>query len=278
MTKLIGAFGVLAVFTLSLNGCSSDSKPTQEAPAAPKYPDLGAFCAAIGNAECSDSILTSCGVPDKTTCAGAVQATCVSGTGDVTFGRNTGNYQPSKGDACVAAVQAAYADAKVTAAEYGTLRAACDLAFSALRPVGYECSIDADCDITSGLICTVAGSKKKCAAPGTKGKGDDCTQAACMPPLVCGPSNFCVSGRDQGSPCTAVSDPCSAGLLCENSVCVARHGTNTSCLANEECASGFCARVPDISNPMMLNPNARLCEEALVYGTGAPLCQNFFQK
>lgn len=279
VTKLIGAFGVLAVFTLALNGCSSDSKPTQSAAAAPKYPDLGAFCTALGRSECSDNLISNCAVQGgATSCLGAVDARCLDATSDITFGRNTGNYQPEKGDACVTSVQTAYADGKVTADEYKSIRTTCDLAFSALRPVGYECKIDADCDLSAGLICTVAGGSKKCEKPGTKGPGEDCSQTACLPQYVCSADSRCVTGRDKGSKCTPITDECSAGLLCDNNVCVDRYGTGTACVANEQCASGFCANVPDLSNTMMPNYNARLCLDALVYGTGAPLCQNFNQK
>ena len=279
LSKVFVVGSVFGALALVLGGCSSDSKPAT-VPASINHPDIGSFCAAIGIAECSDTLLSNCGLSDKTACQGAVQSQCSSGTSDITFGRNTMSYQNKKGDDCIKAVQDAYADGVVDSGEYAKIRTSCDIAFSQLRDVGADCAIDADCDLSAGLVCSVTGTKLSCQKPGTKVKGDDCSQAPCAPGLVCvgGAAGICTDGREMGSQCTLITNPCKTTLLCEAGTCVAKLVTKDPCVTSEQCASGFCARVPDISNPMMPNPNSRQCLDKLVYGTGAPLCQNFTQK
>src|ERR1700722_17781202 len=94
------------------------------------------FCAARAEAECSSAVVSACGL-----------------TGMSAVPQGT-TYQPTKAQACLDAVTAAYSTSTITATALASLDPACgpDL-FAGPGAARAPCATDYDCDSAKGLSC-----------------------------------------------------------------------------------------------------------------------------
>src|SRR5580704_1613167 len=77
------------------------------------------FCAARAEAECSSAVVSACGLSGKSACVSARTKTCMSAVPQGT------TYQPTKAQACLDAVTAAYSTSTITATALASLDPAC---------------------------------------------------------------------------------------------------------------------------------------------------------
>ncbi len=275
MRKVLCWLGSTFIALATVAGCGSSEEPKKVEE--PKYRDSAAFCQAVAKAECSAAIRDACSAGDEAPCIAKVSSDCNSRNADVTFGLQTleQNYRNDKAEACVGALAAAYADTNIKADEHAAIRKACDPVFSAQKGEGGPCKVDLDCDLGAGLTCDLGTGT--CRPVGTETKGGDCTSSRCAPGLFCSSADkICFDGRGEGSACDPVSNPCKTTLLCEGALCVGKRGANSDCTSDDQCASGFCALVPEGTNK-----TRRICLSELSFGcpNGSCLstCNNFKQ-
>lgn len=231
---------------------------------------VATFCASLADAECSDALVAACALASPGACRAAATAACASGASDATFGRDLSTYAAPSATACLSTAKAAYEDGAVDATELVALERACDLAFSAKKPVGAPCAADVECDVANGLVCAASSGALACTLPGTKQKGAPCTPAAaCAPELVCSASGTCADGGDLGAPCAAGA-PCKSALRCVGDACAAKAKIGGACDGASACAVGYCVLVPTDASP-----TARLCLSKLAYANGSAICRAF---
>lgn len=275
MRKVLSWMSLTVAALAMVAGCGSSEDPVKVEE--PKFRDSAAFCQAVAKAECSAAIREACSAGDESSCVAKVSSDCNSRNADVTFGLQTleQNYRNTKAEACVNALAASYGDTKISADEHRAIRKACDPVFSAQKGEGGPCKVDLDCDLAAGLTCDIFTGT--CRPVGTETKGGDCSSARCAPGLFCSSvDKICFDGRGEGVMCDPVSNPCKASLLCEGGTCVAKRAANADCTSDDQCASEFCALVPEGSNKAR-----RICLTELSFGcpNGSCLstCNNFKQ-
>jgi hypothetical protein len=281
LRKLIGVAGLLTMGLViaAAPGCgSSDEAAEKEKVDEDKYPDLGAFCNAVAQAECSAAVTGACAVNSKDTCIAKVQNSCSLGTSDITRGMVVSNYPYGKkdGEPCVKAITEAYADAKLDSAEHATVRNACSRVFTANRQAGFECTSDVDC--ASGLGCYFDGTgnaKGTCQKITNVAKADDCSSvgAVCEKGYYCAKAvTACIARKPAGAACKPFDTLCQENLLCtgvdsmtNTGTCTGKQAVGTDCTSDNDCDSDYCAQVG----------SKAICLGAFSLGTGAPACQNF---
>lgn len=237
-------------------GCSGeDEEPLTRA----------SFCEQWAEAACAEAVLDACQAADADACRASQAASCLARyVSDAAFG-GTG------ADACLGAVQRAYADADLDGEELRVvLRGAppCDRLLSGPSVAGGSCSTTADCDTAQGLICIyqVAADTSTCEVPVTVGAGLDCS----APGSVCGEGFFC-----NGSNCVGVLDPggactddvqCGAEGFCDpGGVCASVLGVGEACEFDEQCGAALCLGAP---------AGAATCTDLVRLGRSEPLCDD----
>jgi hypothetical protein len=241
---------VMAIVVLGLAGCvahgadGADPAPAP-APSGPKYADVASYCAGMAQAECSPAVVSQCGAKGAASCEASAIASCRQAVPQGT------TYQPSQGDACVAAVTAAYQDGKLTAAEKTTIDGACGPAlFSGPGAVRAPCTGPYDCSSADGLTCIAApgdaSGQGKCLKPNPVAAGAACAGEAdqCTGGYYCDPkARQCVVAAQQGQSCNPGYTPCAGGLKCPGGIfatCIPMPADGESCQADADCASGLC--------------------------------------
>ena len=277
--KLIGLGGALALGVLlaGVPGCGDDKPETK--PDENPYPDYASFCNGVARAQCSKSVLTRCGFSgeDNTACVSEVTRACVNKDSEITRDvKNTSNYRKDNADACIKAVETAYAKDLIAAADHQTIRTSCDPVFRGKNTAGFECESDLDCD--NDLSCyrgDLSAAKGTCQKANTKAKGDDCNSSGdiCGKGLYCTATDKICGGRPDaaGKECAATK-PCIETLSCTGidpdtlkGTCSEKTATGAACTSDSECKSGFCALVGA----------DKKCLENFSFGTGSPSCENF---
>lgn len=237
----LAALPVLAVLASCAFGATDEKKQAWT---------LETYCDARANAECSAQVVTRCG-------AGGADACVRTRTDRCTLTAPQGVVlRPTKVDVCVKAVTDAYADAKLTTTELGTVRTACDAIWSGRGQIQDKCASDFDCDTNAGLSCilpiaqpgqTVEG---RCLRPHVVLAGEACASPAdvCEPDAYCDqPTTTCAMKKTEGQSCNPWSAPCAATLECPGggpfgSGCRAKKPAGESCGTDGECADGMCVK------------------------------------
>jgi hypothetical protein len=220
----------LVGFTFFGGACSSKDD-------GPKYPDINSFCNARASAECSQQVLLDCAFPDSATCVARRQQVCVTGKPTNTV------YAPAAAESCVNAVGAAYGDGQLTLAENTSVNDACAPVFDGPGAKDATCSVDNDCQESTGLRCVVAGglTTGTCQIPQMVQGGGSCAamDAQCVSGFHCGSTAHCDIDAALSESCATI--PCSPTLQCSGAgTCVAKTPDGSPCAADAECAHGIC--------------------------------------
>lgn len=179
-------------------------------------------------------------------------------------------FSDERADACLSAVEAAYADADLTGDELVTvlhLGPPCDAVVRGPQARGETCSENHDCDASNGFSCVKRGGSAtgSCQVPELVGAGQKCEalQQTCGAGFYCNGEN-CIAAKDPGETCTS-NDECGPTARCDtSSSCVARLAVGASCTQNEECASELCYMLGGSST----------CVDRIRLSPAEPVCEN----
>jgi len=235
--------------------CSSDD-------GAPDTPDE--FCERVAEAACNTEVVQACQAADVSACRASQVAFCLGQLPASGFSGETA-------EACLEAVEAAYADADLDGVELGTVarfEAPCDRLVRGPSAEGEACSVRRDCDAPAGFECVLQGGQATgtCQRPVATGPGEDCSAigAVCSEGFYCDGSH-CIAGESVGETCLTheqcgVSGYC--GLLSE---CEPRLPVRSPCGFDEQCASGLCYQ---------LSATEQVCTDRVRLSLSEPLCDD----
>lgn len=242
--------GVLALVGGPVVACVS-TETVEEAPVDP-YASQAAFCTELAKAQCNATIVQACyqstDAADTESCQTAAEfaTNCIPSVVP-TDAPSKMTYVKTDAAACVTRAGEVYADARVTLDELESLHATCINVFHANGSTGQPCTYDSDCSTPNGLRCIhKPGVASVCAVPVEAGGGQSCTGSdkVCADGFYCNvDAGACLEAPGANDDCGA-DTPCGEGLICTGGAvdgfCIAKADVGDSCLAAEECASGFC--------------------------------------
>lgn len=269
MSPMLRPAGLLLVAAL-LPGCSD----TVSGPADQGDPlgSVSKFCAAFARLACNDRVVSGCSAADAAACQGA-QATFCEGL------LPSAGYTSEAAKACLAAVEAAYADAVLTPAEVAVVRelaAPCDQLVAGEVEPGGSCTSRWDCDTLEGFSCVRApgATSGSCQVPEERGGGQSCglPQQTCAAGFYCNGS-YCIERGQAGAACSP-EVPCGEALICSGGgvdggaggTCVVKATTGSACGEGGECSSGLCAMAAGSTSGVcvdkaQLTPTEPLCND-----------------
>ena len=246
----------LSFLTLAQCGAGND----------PRYPDVTSFCSGRAKAECGSEVIKACAIVETSHCIASRRTACLAATPPQT------TYNPARAERCIEAVSAAFGDARLTAQENRATADACALVYDGPGGVGATCQGDADCSVSDGLRCVLAGGTAggTCQVPERVQGGGLCTtpKQLCVDGFHCGPTLHCDINSQVGDPCNVVTLPCVVTALCgANGVCVAKLPDGARCTRDGECVHDICARGSNSPEglcvtQMNLAPNEPFCVDA----------------
>lgn len=229
---------------------------------APDTPD--AFCARFAAAACNTEVVQACQAADVEACRSSQVAFCLAAL-------PASRFSGEAAEQCLDAVEAAYEDADLDAAELGTvlrLEAPCDQLVGGSVGEGAACSERRDCDAPAGFDCVRHGGEASgtCQLPLVVGPGEDCSAAAatCTEGFHCDGSH-CVSGQALGEPCQASEECGTTGYCGLRSMCEARLPVRSPCGFDEQCASGLCYQ---------LSGSDQVCTDRVRLSLSEPVCDD----
>lgn len=248
----IALFFCLAAATAA--SCSS-------ADGVPDAPDE--FCQRFAEAACNTEVVQACQAADADACRQSQAAFCLRQVPAEGFSGDTA-------EVCLDAVEAAYADADLDAAELGTVarfEAPCDRLVRGPGAEGAACADRRDCDAPAGFECVRSGEATgTCQRPVLTGPGEECSMvgATCTEGFYCDGSH-CIAGESVGDTCLA-NEQCGVGGYCGLlSECEARLPVRSPCGFDEQCASGLCYR---------LSATEQVCTDRVRLSLSEPLCDD----
>jgi hypothetical protein len=236
----------------------------------PKYPDANAYCNGRAQAECNDTVIVACAAPGKDKCISSRQSACVAAA------PKDKAYDASKTEDCIAAVAAAYGDAKLTKDEIKTYTDTCALLFNGIGVKDSPCGADADCKVSEGLRCVVSSSaggadggpirsSGTCQLPKIVQGGDSCApvDAMCAAGYHCGLTKHCDINGATGEAC-GDGLPCKETLKCSSAgMCQPKLADGSPCTVSQECTNGVCLEQTNICvSQVILAPNEPFCVQA----------------
>lgn len=226
------------------------------------------FCKAWGTAACNASVVDACGADEAEACVTSQQSFCLD---LLPYG-----YDPKYAQECIDAVEAAYADADLSAEELAVvlqLAAPCDRLIKGAGEAGATCAEDTDCNTLVDLRCVIKAGQSEgtCQVPVEVGGGDRCSGAdqVCAAGYYCSGNN-CIAHKEVGEEC-ASDDECSPENRCTATVdaageCVERLDEAEPCTADAECQSNLCA--------MARGATEGVCVSDIRLSAVIPLCQD----
>jgi hypothetical protein len=234
--------------------CSSDD-------GVPDTPDE--FCQSFAEAACNTEVVQACQAADAEACRQSQVAFCLGEVPAVGFSGDAA-------EACLEAVEAAYADADLNAGELGTVtrfEAPCDRLVRGLSTEGAPCTDRYDCDAPAGFECVRSGDQAMgtCQRPVVTGPGEECSMAAatCTEGFYCDGSH-CIAGESVGEACLT-NEQCGASGYCGlTSECEARLPVRAPCGFDEQCASGLCYQTA----------TDQVCTDRVRLSLSEPLCDD----
>jgi|HubBroStandDraft_1064217.scaffolds.fasta_scaffold60874_3 hypothetical protein len=265
---------------LALSACAAGSAEPESTAAPPKKTAMPAasldtvadFCAAQAEAECSEAVVSACGISDKSACEKASAKSCISAVPQGT------TYQPSKAPACLAKVTAAYSTAEITASALASLDPACGSnLFAGPGAARAPCMTNYDCDSAKGLECVLPNpppddNMGQCFIPEVLPPGGDCSGQGTVCPggTYCDPTGLtCVTDSQLGDGCNPPDYPCAAGLACSGAgpfaTCMEMGADGSACEAATDCSSGLCDKATDqaegtCASSIMLSSLDSMCQ------------------
>ncbi len=220
------------------------------------------FCNRWATAACSASVVSACQAADADACRLSQERVCL---GLVPSDGFVADYA----DSCIQAVEGAYADADLSAAELNTvvrLGPPCERLVRGPRGEAESCTSDLDCDGPGGFGCVFKGSEitGSCQEPVVVEPGRDCGAdgAVCTEGFYCDEDD-CVEGGATGEACGRTEE-CSLGFCGPNDVCSAGFDIDTPCASDEQCASGLCYEFSDTE---------RVCTDRVRLSRTDPICE-----
>jgi len=255
-------FSFVALFFLGMGACSStENEPDPNG-------TVSGFCGNWAKAACSDSVVLTCSGEDKVDAE--LTDGCVSKQRVFCEGLlpATG-FSSEKASQCLSAVQAAYKDARLTAAEIATVRhrgTPCNQLIKGSQEKGESCTSDDDCNTLENFVCVLKSGEGTCQIPTLVENGDPCSApgATCNVGYYCGVDEACVKSKDVGKACAATFE-CATGLECDAGKCVERVSAE-SCAKDDDCTTNVCdipvgASTGRCVSTITLSASSGLCED-----------------
>lgn len=243
--RLGAGVGVIAMAAM---GCSSGPLPNA---------DVSEFCQSKATAECQ-VVAASCMV-SSSACIDAREAVCETDAKQA-MASGTRTYAQPNAAACIAAVQAAWAQPPVSFGTLQSVDATCEQVFPGSVAVKGSCKTDYDCANACpagapAATCSVCSPEMPgltttiCAAaqPVTQAMGACANVGSVCPtgtyctgvPAYCQPGGTAASGKT----CTPPSVNCATGEYCQinagatSGVCIALGSTGAACTTDDNCSA-----------------------------------------
>ena len=251
---------VLVSLLVGLGACSSKED------SADPYATPATFCAAWGKAACSAKPVLACSGAEKVDDM-LTQSCIFSQTAFCEGLLPTTGYNSQQASTCLSAVQNAYSDGVLKAAEIATVRhrgEPCNHLLKGPQGVGEDCTSDDDCNTLKNYVCVFKSGVGTCQIPAVVMNGTSCAapEAACNPGFYCGTDEACVQSKAAGKACAATFE-CATGFDCDatTSKCTARVSQD-SCTKDDDCATNVCDLPAGLCvSSIMLSPSEGLCRD-----------------
>jgi hypothetical protein len=247
-----------ALFFLSISATFGACASSDDSPDTPS-----SFCERWAAAACSDDAISACQAADAGDCQTSQNRFCREQLPE-------GEFSGARSAECIDAVEAAYADADITADELFTVlrfAAPCDRLVRGQRREGEACDARLDCDGPAGFDCVFKSGQNTgtCQLPESVGPGQDCSaaNAICGPGFYCNGDN-CIAGEGPGEACTS-HEQCGDTGFCglESRICEPRLAINSTCELDEQCATGLC---------YTFSTTRRVCTDRIRLSPSEPMC------
>jgi len=242
---------VLVVITAVLVAACANGGPAPADPdldagsdATPSYSDVQSFCQAYAQAQCSQVVVSACGVSDATTCATTAAQVCVANQPQGT------TYVATNAPACIALVSSTYSSTTITKDQLAALASTCGTQmFSGPGAARAACQTDYDCSSIAGLSCVVPFGQTagNCYVPTDAQPGASCAEQfdVCTDGFYCDPmSQACTADAVVGAGCSPGYNQCADGLSCSGggpfATCVAASPDGYPCGLDTDCVGGMC--------------------------------------
>jgi hypothetical protein len=268
-----GRFGlVLGIAGALAAGCVVETEATP--PPGLPYPDITSFCSAAANAVCNATVVRACYGSDDASLPADTQQ-CVAAYSQLAACNPAGlPYHALKAEACLAQIQAMYADGVVSASELEKVDEACVLVFNKGGGAGSSCTVDSDCDSNTELGCVIKAGNATgtCQVPEPANGGQSCSapNAECIEGNYCDPSSTrCFEMPAQGEACSDII-PCPDNCLCSaptGGICNLKTANGQTCTENSACQSGFCTKP--------INGTDGVCTQTSALAVTSANCQPF---
>lgn len=217
------------------------------------------FCADWASAACSAEVLDVCRSDSAEACQESQSAFCLDIVPET--------FSDREGEACIAAVRAAYEDGQLRDDELATvlrLGSPCDRIIVGPNEEGDACSQSSDCDRSASLDCVRKADAEEgsCEMPEVVGAGRACAaaQQTCELGFFCDGDN-CIEAKQEGAACT-IPEQCVEGTGCIDSECVALLADGEPCERDEACAAGICYEYE----------GEKTCTDRIVLSRAEPIC------
>jgi hypothetical protein len=250
MARMVwGCLGLVA-----LAGCGDD--PEKEDPLA----TVAGFCEAWSNHTCNEEVVDRCSEnPNTDKCLASQTDFCL----DLV---DSDEYEKAGAEECLKAVDNAYKDGRITAAEAQVvlrLGPPCSRVVGGSEPA---CKSDGECADYENASCEKleGASVGTCVINGGYSCDDD--DLGCAMDFFCDEDKNCVHRLDEGDTCAADAE-CAAELKCapstddpRASVCAPRKDTEEACKGHDDCQSRFCADA-QCTTRVYLTTRTDLCDD-----------------
>lgn len=252
MTKI--RFMLLACFLLPACGGDDDGPKGKVDPLT--TPE--GLCQAWAEAACNDEVLEHCAAATRAACIAAQAEHCAEQVGE-------GPFLATDAKACVAAVEAAFVDAKLDYDEWlnvvrGTVGACANLNPPPVEEPGDSDPGSESNPLPAGADCDPATEICESAAY--------CDQVMQVCRLRAEAGDACCENDPQLVVPVCTPRPCVSTAYCSGSsgsqICVAQGGVAAECETDAECGSGLiCVEAV----------GGKICTAVVVLGTGTPVCE-----
>ncbi len=229
------------------------------------FEDPAFTCGEWAKVACVERVTSSCLAESTEACVETQSAFCLS--------LIPADYDPSTAEACIAAVEKAYADARLTPAEVAVVLdgdGACEFIEQTAAMEGGRCDEDTDCN--GSLRCKIPTGELTgvCIVADVVGGGLRCTESnqICDVGFYCNGMN-CIARQNPGESCSP-DVPCLEDLACEGlpgeRVCISRGRLGATCTFDADCLSTICQKAA--------GANTGLCANEIILSGTEPICEN----
>ncbi|HVU05687.1 MAG TPA: hypothetical protein VHE30_28255 [Polyangiaceae bacterium] len=241
------ALGLLLGLEISCSGKKSS-------PAGPSYADRESFCHEWAARNCRPEVIDGCLAGGADACIASGETTCKAKVPD-------GKYSSAGAQDCLDAIDAAYADGKMSPEDRDLIvefAGACSKVLSGSGSTGESCQSDSDCNREEDLACVrrAGHASGLCEKPAPVDNGGSCSaeDAVCGDGYYCDSGNHCVEGGGDAAPCSD-AEPCTTGFLCQatptnggdggvaGATCKALGQKGDPCETDDDCATRICVLV-----------------------------------